>query len=49
MLLKTAMELRASQRNYLNAITSGFDEMQLIYYEIKTQYTVPRNVVKFSE
>ena len=29
------MELRASQRNYLNAITSGFDETQLIYYEIK--------------
>ena len=43
------MELRAGQRNYLNAITSGFDETQLIYYEIKTWYTVPQNVVKFSE
>ena len=32
MLLKTAMELRAAQRNYLNAIMSRFDETQLIYY-----------------
>ena len=43
------MELRAGQRNYLNAIMSGFDKTQLIYYEIKTQYTVLQNVVKFSE
>ena len=40
MLLKTAMEPRAGQRNYLNAIMSRFDEMQLIYYTIKTKYTV---------
>ena len=40
MLLKTAMELRAGQRNYLNAIMSRFDATQLIYYAIKTRYTV---------
>ena len=40
------MELRAGQRNYLNAITSGFDETQLIYYAIKTQCTVLLLVVK---
>ena len=40
MLLKTAMELRAGQHNYLNAITSRFDETHLIYYAIKTRYTV---------
>ena len=39
-LLKTAMEMRAGQCNYLNAITSRFNEMQLIYYAIKTRYTV---------
>ena len=35
-----AMEQRATQRNYLNAIMSRFDETQLIYYAIKTRYTV---------
>ena len=38
MLLKMAMELRAGQHIYLNAITSRSEETQLIYYAMDIWY-----------
>ena len=34
------MKLRTGQHNYLNTITSRFDKTILIYYAIKSRYTV---------